>query len=153
MNSMPIANFIRDYRVTVKISDLTAAQIDRQIKTIGMEDGSHYRVTLTRPRDGQRPATLTIPFSMGSGLGSARPTAYDVLTCLAADATALDYDGDMNAWAADLGYDLADSPAQLREAKRTFAACVTIGNRLTDWLPEGIEPSDLEDDGSTPTHD
>lgn len=68
-----------------------------------------YDVTLTM--DGR---TMVVPFGMGSA-HSERPSAADVLNCLASDASTYDQARGFEDWAADLGFD-TDS----RKAERIY---------------------------------
>lgn len=93
-----------------------------------MDDGSkweanHFLCTL---KVGSK--TMEVPFSKGVGL-EGKPTAVEVLECLASDARGVQYADSFEEWAGDLGYD-TDS----RRAERTFNTCVDQMRKLVFLL-------------------
>jgi hypothetical protein len=74
---------------------------------------------------------LTVPFWQGPA-HTKEPTAADVLSCLVADADALDYS--FEEWCGDFGYD-TDS----RTAEKTYKACCKSGMKTRRFLGEHYE--------------
>lgn len=72
--------------------------------------------------------TMVVPFSQGSAHKS-RPTAAEVLDCLASDASTIENNRTFEEWASELGCD-EDS----RKAERTYRACVKQTENLRAWL-------------------
>ena len=106
----------RGIRATVEYADSNPNMEDSR-------DMNHWRVIL-RCKGKQ----LTVPFSTGYGI-SGEPTAADVLSCLASDASSIDNASSFEDWAADFGYD-TDS----RKAERTFKACERQAAKLRAFL-------------------
>jgi hypothetical protein len=78
----------------------------------GSHDMDHWRCTLTC---GKR--RMSVTFSMGSGHHGKHPTAEEVLSTIAMDASSYENNHDFESWASEYGYD-ADS----RSAHKTFNA-------------------------------
>ena len=76
-------------------------------------DMDHWKVTLHY--QGRR---MTVPFSMGYGLGGRTPTVRDVMPCLVIDTVHLENTAGLEDWARDIGYD----PDSLK-ARRIYRAC------------------------------
>jgi hypothetical protein len=103
---LTLTQFIERYKVRAIIRRADANPND-------MPRGStHYRVTFHY--DGRR---MTVPFSQGPAI-TTPPTAADVLSCLASDASGYaNASADYEEWCREYGYD-SDS----RKAERTFKA-------------------------------
>ena len=87
----------------------------------------HWRVRL-RSKYGR---SMSFVFSKGFGHHGARPTAVEVLDCLASEAAGIENASDFEDWAAEYGYE-ADS----RRAERTYKTTVQQAEslrRLLDW--------------------
>ena len=106
---------------------IIVSESQRTATNPNMDDGAemdHWRVTLRRP--GKR---LTIYFSMGRGHDGKRPTAADVLDCMASDSSTIENAQSFEDWASELGYD-TDS----RKAHRTYGVCKRQSERLKKFL-------------------
>jgi hypothetical protein len=84
---------------------------------------NHYKVTLRM--DGRR---LTTYFSMGLAHVK-KPTADDVLSCLAMDAAGTENARSFEEWAGEYGYD-TDS----RKAERMFRTCQQQSRKLKKFI-------------------
>ena len=111
-----ITDFIRDNKIT---STCTWADSNPNIANSDYIH-RHFKVTL---RFGRK--RLTIPFSQGDAY-TEKPTADDVLSCLASDSAGPD---DFEEFCAEYGYD-SDS----RMAERTFKACRKQKEQLSRFL-------------------
>jgi hypothetical protein len=76
---------------------------------------------------------LTVPFYMGAAHTS-EPTAADVMTCLASDASSYENARSFEDWASDLGYD-TDS----RSAEKVYKACERITAKLRVLLGDDFD--------------
>jgi hypothetical protein len=72
---------------------------------------------------------LTVAFSMGIGHHGKAPTAAEVISCLADDASSVENASDFADWCSELGFD-EDS----RKAKRTYDVCVRQAAKLKAFL-------------------
>lgn len=67
-------------------------------------------------------------FSKGSGHNGARPTAAEVLSCLASDSAGVAGAEDFAQWAADYGYTVG------KEARRIYNTCLKQAGQLQTFL-------------------
>ncbi len=116
---MTIHEFIATHKIT-----MTCDRADSNPAMDATAPGSmdHWKCKLAHTSH-----RMTVPFSMGYGYNGKEPTAADVLSCLASDASGIT--SDFEEWARDLGYD-PDS----RTAERTYKACVKSAEKLKTFL-------------------
>ena len=88
----------------------------------GGENMDHWRCAFKMGR-----RSMTVYFSMGMGHNGKKPTADEVLACLASDARGVDTS--FEDWCGDYGYD-TDS----RKAERTFKACKRSAKKLKQFF-------------------
>jgi hypothetical protein len=82
--------------------------------------------TVTLKMDGRQ---MTVPFYKGYGHHGAKPTAEEVLECLAMDAEGIKYFNTFEDWCREYGYD-ADS----RRAEKIYHDCVKYRKKLQRFL-------------------
>lgn len=112
-----LTEFIRDAHIT-----MTAERTDENPHMTDSHDMDHWKVRFRAGR-----SSMTTYFSMGYGHNGKTPTAADVLSCLASDATVEDYD--FEEWCRDLGMDI-DS----RRAERIYNVTKRQTEKLRKFL-------------------
>ena len=95
--SQPLAAFIAARGLSMAVRPATS----NRGFLADIPGSTHYQVTITAPEG----AKMTVPFSMGPGLGPAAPTFVDVLSCLADDAAGYENTDDFEEWMAEYSYD------------------------------------------------
>jgi len=114
---------------------MTVERADRNPNMADSDNMDHWKCRF-RTSDGRR---MTVTFSMGSGHNGKRPTAVEVLDCLASDAAGIENTGDFDDWCADYGYD-TDS----RKAERIYRACQREAGKLRQFLGHLYQPALFE---------
>lgn len=135
-----IHQFIKKYGVTISNK---RADSNPHLKD-DRGDMHHWRCTL---RVKGSPAHITIPFSQGYAHPE-EPTAADVLSCMASDASAVESNGaDWETFASEMGMP-TETSAERRAAQRVFAACEkereqlesSLGHNAAEELMYDTEP-------------
>ena len=129
---------------------MTADRVDANPNMQDSRDMDHWKVTLVRLvlREGYdtfhgykgklgphqyRKERLTTYFSKGYGHNGAKPTAEEVLDCLASDAGTVENTPDFEDFCSEFGYD-SDS----RKAEKTWKAIQHSASRLRNFLGDDL---------------
>lgn len=121
--------FVTAHKIT-----MTAERTDSNPHMDNSREMDHWRVTLRR---GSK--RMSLVFSKGFGHNGAKPTAAEVLDCLASDASSVD-GNNFEDWARELGYD-EDS----RKAQRTYNTIERQLRSLGRLLGPDLYPTALYD--------
>jgi hypothetical protein len=113
----------------------TSTSVDSNPNLVGASnrDADHYKVTLRRGK-----ARLTVYYTKGSAHRGQRPTAIEVLGCLASDSQSASES--FEDWCANSGED-TDS----RTAEKTYKTCKAQAQKLRRFLGDGLFRALLED--------
>jgi hypothetical protein len=122
-----IDQFIQDNRLVMTVEP-TETNPNMQSTNDWNRDANHYQCTIVRRLDGMANRSMTVFYSMGSGL-SGNPTLVEVLSCLANDASTIEDTQSFEDYASDMGFD-PDS----RRAEKTYKACVKQSAELKTLL-------------------
>ena len=113
---------------------MTFKSADSNPNMSDMPRGSrHFKVTLRSTVDGSK-RQMTVPFSMGPALLE-DPDLASVLNCLASDASLVEQCADYVEFVEEMGYEVH----QVRQAEKTFKACVQQTNKLRNLLGDAFE--------------
>lgn len=139
-DTVTIEQFVADNGISLK-----ATWADRN-PHMDSRDMDHWKVVLRRDTDkavivngavdmtrSDKRRVMTTYFSKGYGHNGAKPTATEVLSCLASDAAGLENNNSFEDWCDEYGYD-TDS----RKAEKTYKACKHIASRLRTFLGDDL---------------
>ena len=115
--------------VRINLITMATEQTDSNPSMPDAENMDHWKCVLRRPGH-----NMTVYFSMGYGHNGKKPTAADVLDCLASDASTIENTRGFEDWCLDLGYD-TDS----RKAEKTFKTCEHQSKQLRSFMGEHYE--------------
>lgn len=95
------------------------------------KNATAWTCTVKNPRG----KTFTRKFYMGPGHNGRKPTVMDFMSCIASDAASIDNSRSFEEWASDLGYEI-EVPSDRRRAYKIYEQCVTINERMKDFLTD-----------------
>ena len=110
-------DFVKEHKITI-----SSERIDQNPYNPEWQ-ANHYKCILKRAKK-----RMTVYFSKGYGL-KGKPTAEEVLNCLAMDAACIENSENFEDWATQLGYDI-DS----RQAEKMYNVCLKETIRLKKFL-------------------
>lgn len=119
------SDFVREHQIEITATRIPA-RADIDMSGWG-KDASHWHITFRQVGRGNN-RTMTTYYIMGSAYKH-KPTAADVLDCLASDASGYDNARNFEDWASEYGYD-TDS----RKAYGTYQILGEQAKQLRQWL-------------------
>ena len=117
-----IKTFINENKIRIQ-----SEWADQNPNNPDWRDATNYKSTLKMGRK-----QLTTYFSMGLAHTS-KPTAEDVLYCLASDSSLIENARNFEDWASELGYD-TDS----LKAEKIYNVCIRQAKKLKNFLGEEV---------------
>jgi len=110
-------DFVKDHKITISSERIDQNPYDPEWQA------NHYKCVLRRAKK-----QMTVYFLKGYGL-KGKPTAKEVLNCLAMNAACIENCRDFREWCAELGYNIDD-----RQAKKIYNACLKETTKLKKFL-------------------